>query len=70
MRVLQPFVYNFQTKGLGFGYLLAAENFNFSVAFFNVNQLADHNINFKLFYRFVDIPLNEFIGIVQSTQQI
>jgi len=70
LQTFQPFIYNFQTMGQGYGYLLAAENFNFSVAFFNVAQLADHNINFKLFYRFVDIPLAEFVGIVQSTQQI
>ena len=66
----QPFIYNFQTRGQGFGYLLAAENFNFTTVYFNTPGLADHDMSFKLFYRFIDIPLAEFVGIVQSTQQI
>jgi len=66
---IQPWAYNFQSTD-GYGYLLAADSFN--VSFFPFagppgpfTQLAA----WKLFYRFVDIPLSEFVGIVQSTQQ-
>ena len=64
---IQPFRYDMQSKG-GFGYLMASDAFNVSVQTVFIQQLAV--VHWKLFYRFVDIPLNEFIGIVQSTQQI
>jgi len=62
-----PLRYNFQAKN-GFGYLLASDAFN--VNMFTIGINAANDANWKLFYRFVDIPLQEFIGIVQSTQQI
>lgn len=59
-----PWRYQFQTMD-GFGYLLAADSFK--IALTTVFMLTQR-VSFKLFYRFVDIPLSEFIGIVQSTQ--
>lgn len=58
--------YDLQSKD-GFGYLLASDSFN--VTFKAENTLRANGIFWKMFYRFVDIPLAEFIGIVQSTQQ-
>jgi len=60
-----PWRYQFQTND-GFGYLLAADAFRVSAE--TVGMAAATNFHFKLYYRFVDIPLTEFIGIVQSTQ--
>lgn len=60
-----PVRYQFQTMD-GFGYLLASDSFRIGVNAFNTPDVA--RIDFKLYYRFVDIPLSEFIGIVQSTQ--
>lgn len=60
-----PFRFQFQTID-GFGYLLAADSFRAAV---NTNDMIAVTItDFRLYYRFVDIPLSEFIGIVQSTQ--
>lgn len=58
--------YNFQSND-GFGYLLAADSFNVNLRTENSNR--SNSIFWKMFYRFVDIPLAEFVGIVQSTQQ-
>jgi len=66
---LKPWRFQFQTLD-GFGYLLASDSFN--VTFAALNQAVAPNVTittFKLYYRFVDIPLAEFIGIVQSTAQ-
>ena len=63
----QPFRYKFETQE-GYGYLLASDAFNVNVQTGLIQGASD--ANWKLFYRFVDIPLNEFIGIVQSTQQV
>jgi len=63
----QPTRYQLQAKD-GFGYLLASDAFNVNVETIFIQGLSVSH--WKLFYRFVDIPLNEFIGIVQSTQQI
>ena len=60
-----PFRYQFQTLD-GFGYLLAADSFR--VVINSQFQAGVGRVDFKLYYRFVDIPLSEFIGIVQSTQ--
>lgn len=60
-----PFRYQFQTND-GFGYLLASDAFHIAG---DCALLGTPRFSFKLFYRFVDIPLAEFIGIVQSTQQ-
>lgn len=60
-----PFRYQFQTLD-GFGYLLASDTFRISIT--SQFQTGTGRVDFKLYYRFVDIPLSEFIGIVQSTQ--
>jgi len=60
-----PTRYQFQTMD-GFGYLLTADSFRLGLIATNTIDLA--RIDFKLYYRFVDIPLSEFIGIVQSNQ--
>lgn len=66
---LQPWRYNFQSKD-GYGYLLASDSFNATMLMTNGPGAPRVNIvTWKMFYRFVDIPLSEFIGIVQSTQQ-
>ena len=60
-----PMRYDFQTND-GFGYLLASDSFRVSMDSSNSGAIA--GFAWKLFYRFVDIPLTEFLGIVQSTQ--
>lgn len=59
----QPFRYNFQDAN-GFGYLLASDAFNVSIV--GTGAAAAFTAGWKLFYRFVDITAEEFIGIVQS----
>ncbi len=51
----------------GFGYLLASDAFNVSIL--GTNTGVANQVDWKLFYRFVDIPLSEFVGLVQSVQQ-
>jgi len=63
----QTLRYSFQDN-MGFGYLLAADSFRTSGD--SGGQATALQFDWKLFYRFVDIPLSEFIGIVQSTQTI
>jgi hypothetical protein len=58
--------WDFQSQD-GYGYLLAADSFHMSGA--SAGQAAANVFDWKLYYRFVDIPLSEFVGIVQSTQQ-
>jgi len=61
----QPYVYNMQSQD-GFGLLLATDAFHCSV---NSNTTGANLIfDFRLFYRFVQIPVTEYIGIVQSQQ--
>lgn len=63
-----PWITDFQSQD-GHGYLLASDAFNVSGD--SLGQDANAIVfGWKLFYRFVSIPLTEFIGIVQSTQQI
>jgi len=62
----QPFIYNMQSMD-GHGFLLAAESFHVSL-FSNVAGLLNKG-EWRMYYRFIDIPLSEFIGLVQSTQQ-
>jgi len=62
-----PTRYQFQTMD-GFGYLLASDSFRISLDTANLEAQVIATGQWKLFYRFVDIPLAEFIGIVQSTQ--
>ena len=64
---IQPFRYTLESND-GYGYLLASDAFNATGSTVFIQTATQ--IRWKLFYRFVDIPLNEFIGIVQSTQQI
>jgi len=65
-QVKWPLRHSFQDKG-GYGYLLASDNFHVSAD--STGQAGATISNWKLYYRFVDIPLTEFVGIVQSTQQ-
>lgn len=61
-----PLVYNFVSND-GKGFLLAADAFFASV---DSNATgATNTFSFKLYYRFVDVTLAEFIGIVQSQSQ-
>ncbi len=62
----QPFIYNMQSMD-GHGYLLAAESFH--VSLFSVLTAQQNIAEWRMYYRFIDIPLSEFIGLVQSTQQ-
>lgn len=64
-----PKVYNFQ-DGAGHGYLLAADSFHVSIWSSGPPTLDPpvFSLHWRLYYRFIDVPLNEFIGIVQSTQ--
>lgn len=64
---VQPLIYNFESSD-GHGYLLAAESFHVSI--FSANTApAVNSAQWRMYYRFIDIPLSEFIGLVQSTQQ-
>jgi len=65
----QPFRYELQTRGSGSGYLLTAEAFNFNAALSGQNPGFPLEVALKVWYRFVEIPLDEFVGLVQSTQQ-
>lgn len=68
---LQPWRYDMQAQ-TGEGFLLTAESFNLNVQTQGNNQgaiVGDIEIQMKLYYRFVDVPLEEYVGIVQSTQQ-
>jgi len=58
--------FDFQSND-GFGYLLASDTFNVSLKTENTDRA--NAIFWKMYYRFVDIPLAEFVGLVQSTQQ-
>lgn len=60
-----PQRYDFQSQD-GYGYLLASDSFRVSAT--STGQAGALIFNWRLNYRFVDIPLSEFIGIVQSTQ--
>lgn len=62
-----PWRYSFQTQN-GFGYLMASDSFHVTMK----GEGLEGGIaltEWKLFYRFVEIPLAEFVGLVQSTQQ-
>ena len=68
MLPVQPFRYELQTKD-GAGYLLTVEAFNFSVETFRVSSGFNTDVAIKVWYRFVDVGINDFVGLVQSTQQ-
>lgn len=63
--VVSPNRYQFQTLD-GHGYLLASDAFNVGLDSEGTNTI--NSIAWRLYYRFVDIPLTEFIGLVQSMQ--
>ncbi len=62
----QPWIFQMQSKD-GHGYLLAAESFHVSI--FSTATAQVNILEWRMYYRFIDIPLSEFIGLVQSTQQ-
>jgi len=64
--LVQPYIYNMQSTD-GHGFLLAAESFH--VSLFSAATNAINKLEWRMYYRFIDIPLSEFIGLVQSTQQ-
>ena len=66
MMTRQPYIYNMQSMD-GHGYLLAAESFHVSI--FSALTVVSNIMEWRMYYRFIDIPLSEFIGLVQSTQQ-
>jgi len=51
----------------GYGTLLASDSFH--VAATSVTQAAAVILNWRIYYRFVEITVAEFVGLVQSTQQ-
>ena len=61
----QPFRYDMQSKD-GYGMLLATDAFHSSVT--STNTGIALIFDFRLYYRFVQIPVTEYIGIVQSQQ--
>ena len=63
---IQPWRTEFQSRD-GFGYLLASDAFHINVN--GTGTGVANVVQWRLYYRFVNIPLAEFIGIVQSTQQ-
>lgn len=65
---ISPVRYELQTMN-GDGYLLTAEAFNLNIGIINHNTAFGVTVEIKVWYRFVDIPLQEFVGLVQSTQQ-
>lgn len=63
--VLNPIRFSFQDAN-GFGYLLATDAFNVSIQ--GAATSAAFTANWRLYYRFVDVDVEEYVGIVQSTQ--
>ncbi len=61
-----PLRYNMESSD-GHGFLLAAESFH--VSLFTAGTAIVNTGEWRMYYRFIDIPLSEFIGLVQSTQQ-
>jgi len=61
-----PMIYDFCNKD-GKGFLFAADSFNFSVESNGIGT--GLNWGCKLFYRFVKVTLEEYVGIVQSQSQ-
>lgn len=63
--VKNPIRYSFQDKN-GFGYLYAGDSFN--VAGLSTGQAAAVQYQWRLYYRFVNVSITEYVGIVQSQQ--
>jgi len=51
----------------GHGYLLASDAIHISGV--STGQAAAVNYNWRIYYRFVEITIADFVGLVQSTQQ-
>jgi len=66
---IQPMRVELQTRGSGAGYLLTAEAFNLNVGMIGQNVSFGLIVEIKVWYRFVEVSLDEFVGLVQSTQQ-
>ncbi len=64
--VTRPIRYNFQDAN-GHGYLMATDTYNVYAT--RVTAEGRATIDFRMYYRFIDISLVEYIGIVQSTTQ-
>lgn len=62
-----PFRYDFQSKD-GFGFLLPSDAFHMSSQIIGPAVSGPTLVNWRLFYRFVQIPIEEFVGLVQSFQ--
>ena len=60
-----PMIYDFQSKD-GFGMLLGTDAFHAWV--FSGGTGVALAVSFRLYYRFVQVPVTEYIGIVQSQQ--
>jgi len=51
----------------GYGFLFAGDIINVNVV--SANTGASNRVDFRIYYRFVEIPITEFVGLVQSQQQ-
>lgn len=58
-----PFRLDLQSKD-GYGQLLASDSFNVRAE--SAGQAAAVNFRWRMYYRFVQVPMAEYIGIVQS----
>jgi len=58
--------YNLQSKD-GFGFLFAGDVINCLVT--SANTGVTGSVDFRIYYRFVEIAITEFVGLVQSQQQ-
>jgi hypothetical protein len=61
-----PKRYDFQSK-TGYGFLVASDNLWVIVS--SVGMAGALTVQARLFYRFVDVDVKEYVGIVQSSQQ-
>lgn len=62
-----PLRYDWQTRD-GRGFLLPSDKFNISIKGEFLSGSIIFSVNWRLWYRFVEIPIAEFVGIVQSFQ--
>ena len=62
-----PFRYDWQTRD-GKGFLLPSDKFHVSIQGSGLAGVSVFTCGWRLFYRFVEIPIAEFVGIVQSFQ--
>lgn len=58
-----PYRIDLQDKN-GYGFLVAADNINISMT--STGQAAACRTFFRIYYRFVTIPISEYVGIVSS----